>query len=927
MSTRHGSHRHIETHWRQALRARLTRLDSLPQELLRIEEELAQLLADEALASGLTEQTPEAIAEWLEPRDERLNKLIQELQRSLPRRTPDAEVHPGVVEGSSTFAALSGLPADVRLAFRSFAKKPGLTAVILATLFLGIGLNATVFSVLDSVLFRPLAVEQSEQLLRFYSSVPNGFLKEGPVSLPDLKDLGAAEGVAEVAAHALTFTAMAIDERAEIVIAEMVTENMFDLLGVRPLLGRLFQSSQMKGREHDVVVLSTATWQRRFESDPDVLGRVIRVNGHPLEIIGVAPGNFRGLIRGLQPEIWMPLETALRIGASPNANSGAVTEDSLFNDRSRRSVFGVARLASGATVESATGELQNLAIALQADYPNSNEERTLEAVPFSQVKVLPAFDGDIRRASAVIIGLVFLVLLIACANLANLLLARALSRRGEMATRLSLGASRSRIVRQLLVESLLLAGVGVLGGLTVAYLSSEAISRTRFALWIPVQMAVDLDLRAVAFTAILGSFTALVFGLFPALEASRTDLTIVMRESAGRGGGKRLRFQSTMVVAQVAFSMVLLIFAGLALRSVMHAAQVDIGFQTAGAAGITLSPASQGYSETEVTAFYDRLAERLANSPGVAAVSNADHIPLTLFIDTSSMVPTRRAGEDPLEWPEVDTASTDEHYFNALKISILRGRTFLRSEIEGDASVIVINQELADQFWPKQDPVGKRVLLSQTGEPFEVIGVVGNGKYRTLGEAQRPFAYFPLDEQTSMRTVTVRFDRLDQARPELLERAVQEIDPDLAYLASGSLEDMIGVSIMLPRLAAVVFGALGAIGLLLSAMGLFGVLAYAVGQRTHEIGLRVAMGASTRNVLTLVARGGLTLVGLGIMIGATVALGATRLLSAMLYGVSATDAVTFVGVSVLLLAVALLATLAPARIALAVSPTEALRYD
>lgn len=908
--------------WRRALRREIDALATTHAERDRIEEELAQMLRDEAAFEGIDLEAEGAAESWLSDRREHLASLLEELRPELPGRSAhDAESSVPASDGSWFQRLFSGLRLDLLLAVRSFAKRPGLTAIIVATLVLGIGLNSTVFSVLDSVLFRPLAVADSDRLLRLYSSVPDGFLPEEPMAYPDLVDLHESPAIEGIAAHATTFAAFSQGEQAEIVIGEMVSDDAFELLGVRPLRGRLFTAGEDNG---GIVLLSAGAWRQRFDGDPSALGSTVRVNGHPLEVAGVLPGNFRGLQRPLEPQFWITLETAERIGAFPSQNSGNTTAESILDDRNRRSFWGLARMKDGFGLEAVETDLENLAAGLASSYPETNEDRTLTALPFGSVTVLPAFDANVDTASGILLGLVLLVLLIASANLANLLLARALARRGEMATRLSLGASRARIVRQLMVESLLLAFVGAVGGLLVAGLCSRLLSQLRFNTAVPLQVSVDLDGRVLLFTVLLAGFAAVAFGLMPAVEASRTDLSSVLREHLGRGG-KRLRFQSLMVATQVALSVVLLTFGGLALRSVLNATRVDTGLETANAAGAVLSPRSQGYEDDEIRTFYERLTSELAAHPSVASVSSASHLPLSLFINTLDGVPASRAGDDPESWPELDTANVDATYFETLGIELLRGRAFERQEIENRDRVAIVNQELARRFWPNEDPLGQEMLLDFIDQSYRVVGVAADGKYRTLGESQRPFIYLPLSLTSSQRTVAVRFAR--DVDPLLVTRKVRELDPHLAIASAGSLDEMLATSVLLPKLAAAVFGSFGLIGLLLSSMGLFGVLAYTVRQRTHEIGLRVALGAGTPAVLRLVLRRGLILVVLGIVAGTGISLAATRALESMLYGVSATDALTFVTVVVLLVAVAVLATLGPARRALRVSPTEALRYD
>ncbi len=920
--------------YREALAGRLELRRGSALEKARIETELAQMLRDEAEAEGVDSQDGAQVKEWVAAQEGRLADLARELEKDILRQTPaPSPGRPDAVGSSSSLAAaLQGLFADVKIAVRTLGKRPGMTAVILATLTLGIGLNSAVFSVLNSALLRPAAVTDSDSLVKLFTTIPNGFLPEEPMAFPDAVDMRRAESIEDVAVQAMTFSALSQDEgAAEVVVAEMASDNLFELLGVKPRLGRLFQSSGgegnsgLIGNEGDVAVLSAATWKRRFGSSPDVLGRVVRLNGYPLEIIGVAPSGYRGVARGLEPEMWVPVDVALRGGLTPSTNSGSASGAPLTEDRGRRSWWVVARVADGFTPAQAMAELDTVAQALQTEYPDTNENRSLRVLAYDKVKVIPAIDSSINTATWVLLGVVFLVLLIASTNLANLLLARAIGRRSEMATRLSLGASRGVIVRQLMVESLVLGLLGAIGGLGVAYVVSETVSRLRLELMVPLQMTVDLDFRVVAFTVGVSLITALIFGLAPAFEASRTNLTDSMKESSNRGG-RRMRLQSTLVTAQVAFSVVLLIFAGLAIRSVANGVNIDRGFEAEGRAGLIISPSSQGYERDERANFYRQLVSDLSARPEVEAVSIMSHVPLNMTINTTDIVPVRQAGDDPDTWPEIDIASVDENYFDLLGIPLLRGRTFELADRQRTTRSVIINQTLAEMFWPEEDAIGQRLVDFPGEDPFEVVGVVGNGRYRTLGEAPRPFLYYALSEGPSMVAVLAKF-RGGETSFLPVQQAVRDLDPVLAVTGAGTLDEMTSTSLLIPKAAVTVFGLLGLIGLVISSVGLFGVLAYSVSQRTHEIGLRVAVGATASDVVKLVLRRGLFLAGVGIAFGTGVAFLSTRFLSAMLYGISATDAMSFLGGTSVLLVVAVVATLVPARSALKVSPTQALRYQ
>lgn len=924
--------RNVDQIWRRAIARRLEDLSASGAERSRIEHELAQMMVDEAEAAGVNCDRSEDVEHWIAGQAERLTELAQELAKAAGRlEGPVLGAPPEVPErperGRSSGgrrAVLSGLRGDVVAAVRAWRRRPGLALVVFATLILGIGLNASIFSILHSVLFRSAAVAEPQDLIKLYASEPNGFLPEEPMAYLDLEDLESAESLEGVAAQAMTFVALSGESRAEMVIAEMVTDDLFDVVGVEPVIGRLIDPQGIRAGETEVAVLSENAWIRRFAKDPEIVGRTIRVNGHPLEVIGVIPAEYIGVVRGIGAELWIPLETGLRIGAGPSTNSGS---GDLLESRNRRGLWGVARKNSSVTHEQAAAEIASIAAGLAAEYPETNEGREFKAVPYQKVTILPAIDGNVNTVSRLILVVVFVVLLIASANLANLLIARALARRGEMATRLSLGASRGRIVRQLLVESFLLSGVGAAGGLALAWLVSRAVSLVRLEMIVPVQADVRLAWPVVGFTVALAAVTALLFGLAPALEASRTDLASVMKDQSGRGGSRKLRLQTALVVGQVTFSVLLLIFAGLLVRSVRQASTVDIGIELDGVAGVSLSPRSQGYEDDDVASFYRRLREDLEARPEIEAVSMPTHVPLTIVINTDSMVPVERAGEDPDEWPDVDTASVDHRYFDVLGITRLRGRVFEQADLDAEERTTVVNEVLAEQFWPGEDPIGQLIATSPESDPARVIGVVANGKYRSFGDRDRPFAYSPISESTGMRAVVARFRDPSRAQAETVVEAIRRIDSDLAVTNPGTLEQMVGPTLLIPKAAALVFGTFGAIGLLLSAIGLFGILAYSVSQRRREIGLRIAVGASARDIVGLVARRGLWMTGLGALFGVGLALVTTRFLTSLLYGVSATDLGVFFGAPGILLVTALLATLAPARRALRVSPTESLRLD
>ncbi|MDX1384072.1 MAG: ADOP family duplicated permease, partial [Thermoanaerobaculia bacterium] len=709
---------------------------------------------------------------------------------------------------------------------------------------------------------------------------------------------------------------------------EMATGTLFPVLGLRPARGRLLGPDDDRPGAARVVVLSYNSWRKRFGGADDIVGRTVRVNGEPMTVVGIAPQHFSSVLRGFETEVWVPVHSAFELGITPSQNDGYFQAgETLADARGRNWLWPVGRLAEGASYEQAAAEIAALGTALAADFPDTHERQSLRSLPMSDVKMVPTVDAGIATASAVLLAVVALVLLIACANLANLLLARALSRHREMATRLSLGASAGSLVRQLLIESLLLAGAGAGGGLAVAWLATKVVNRIELPMIVPISVTTTLDARVLVFTVALAAATALFFGLAPALQAGRTDIATLLREDSARGGtARRRRLQAALVTAQVALSVVLLAFGGLSLRSAWNTQDVDLGFEPAGAAAMILSPDLQGYTETEIEQFYKRLKQALASQPGVVSTTASSQIPLSMFINTTTAV-ADGSSLDYEDWPSVDNARVDEDYFETLDTAIIAGRDFDAADCRDQRRVAIVNTTLADRFWPGEDPLGMLVRTRPDRDPYTVVGVAEDGKYRTLGESPRPFLFLPISDRYDVRAVVARFASPGQANPKVLADAVRSIDDSLAISSLGTVTDVIGTMYFLPRAGALIFGIMGALGLGLAAMGLYGVLAYAVGQRTHEIGVRVAMGARSTDIVRLVTRQGLVLTAIGALLGLAGAIASTRALSAILYGVGPTDLVTFAAVVVVLLAIAALAAWIPARRATRLDPLEALRYE
>ncbi len=829
---------------------------------------------------------------------------------------------------------MSEIGRDLRYASRQLLQHPGFTLAAVLTLALAIGLNSAVFSVVNGLLFRPLPVAEPEELVAVYSSEPGDFMARSPLSAFDFEELDEGfQACAEVLAY--TYTPLAVEHGGDsrLVLGVRASRDAFAVLGVEAALGRTFSaagapdqtlrsppSGVTSGEDPDEVVLSHRAWHRWFGADPGIVGSALRVGGRPATVVGVAPEEFFGLTRGVAPELWQPLP-------SPLSTKGR-------QDRELRGLWVIGRLADGATLAAASAELQALGERLARDYPDTHRQREFVALPADSVRILPGVDATLASASAVVLAMVGLVLLVASANVAHLLLSRAEGRRREIATRLALGAGPAAIVRQLLTESLLLAALGGGAGLVLALASNAALGALRLPLPVELALGLAIDGRVVLFTLAASVCAALAFGLAPALAGVRTDLTAHL--GAGAIGSSRSEglLGGALVVTQVALSLLLLVAAGLMVRSLRNAHAVDPGFEPRGVAVATFAPSTP---RAEKAAFDRRLLERVRALPEVRSAALASHLPLTVEIRFARVAVA--GGEVPEDsWPSVDAARVGPGYFETLRVPVLRGRGFEERDGAGAPAVAVVNHGFAERFAPGGQILGRRLRIAGEEESHQVVGVVADGKYRTLGEVGRPFIYRALAQDvagggrsgeitTGSQTLVARTRGEPPAVLPELRRTLRELDPGVAVARLETLERTLGWALFLPRAAAALFGLFGLLALALAAIGLAGVLGYAVRRRTREIGIRMALGAGRREILAWVLRRGLTLTLAGVALGLGLALATTRALSAALYGVAAADPPTFAGVAVCLILVALLATWLPARRAAATDPGTSLRSE
>jgi putative ABC transport system permease protein len=808
---------------------------------------------------------------------------------------------------------MNSIFADIRFGLRSLMKRPGATAIALVTLALGIGVNTAIFSAVDSILLRPLPFKDPERIVSVWEKTPAQGIQQNqaaPANFFDLRNQNQTfEALGAYGPLDINLTGGGDPERLD---GQVVTANVFSILGVAPALGRTFLPNEdQPGQEH-VVVLSDALWQRRFNRDPSILNRNLTLNGESFTVVGVMPRDFFFPLR--ETELWTPW------AMEPDQASG----------RGDHYLTLVARLKPEVTLERANADLDAIGQRLSAAYPRTNE-----GLGFTARSLHRDYVGDLRLPMLILFGAVGLVLLIACANVANLLLAQATTRRKEIAIRIALGARRWTIVRQMLVESLLLACGGGLIGVLGAFWGVEALAKL-----LPESLSklqgVAIDARVLLFTLGVSVLTAIVFGGVPALLASRTTpgatLSDVARDMAGGTSGRHVR--RVLVVSEVALAVVLLVSAGLLIRSFQLLRQVEPGFKTEDALTMRMVLPFPKYSKQEARrAFYDEVLRQVKEVPGVDAAGVITFLPLSFSGMNFSFSVEGRTGPSDMNLPFALFRVVSPDYFRAMSIPLLRGRYFEALDSPDSAPVVVINRRFAEKYWPGEEAIGKRLKVGPADSPnawLTVVGVVGDVRQTGLNEQRLDFYVPYMQERRSFmapRDLVVRTTADPAVIAAAVRKAVWAVDKDQPVSNVRTLDQVFAAAISQERFQALMLGLFAALALVLACVGLYGVISYSVVQRTHEIGVRMALGAQPVDVLRLVIRQGMLLTLAGLVIGIVAGTFATRVLTDMLFGVTPRDPLTFVGVPVLLLFVAFLACYVPARRATKVDPLEALRYE
>ena len=806
---------------------------------------------------------------------------------------------------------------DLRYGTRQLLKHPVFTTLAIVSLALGIGANTAIFSLVNAVLLRPLPVREPARLIEVNGTVHNGadFTLQSYLNYKEYRDRN--DVFSGLFVYRIAVSSLSHNGNNERVWGYLASGNYFDVLGVKPAIGRGFlpEEDQTPG-SHPVVVLSYTCWQKRFAADPAIVGRTISINNQTFTVIGVAPKGFIGTEIAYAPEFWTPIVM------------GKVIEPGSrwLESRDSDNLFMIGRMKPGVTQAQVKTAMNAITLQLGKEYPTENEGRGILLSPPG------LFIPNIRDASitfaSVLMVIVGLVLLLACVNLANLQLACATRRRKEIAIRLAVGASRGRLVRQLLTEGVLLSLAGGALGLLLAAWINQLVGAIKLPTDIALLFDLRLDWRVMLFALGLSILTGVAFSLLPALQSSKPALVSSLKDDATMGGFRRSRLRNSLVVAQVSLSLVLLVCAGLIVRSLQAAQQMRPGFDTQNAVAISFDVGLQGYDEAKGRAFHRQILERARAVPGVQAAALTSNLPLALNYNSSAVYLEGQPAASSSNLPLCIPMSVSPGFFETMGISH-RGRDFSENEDTKESRVAVVNETFAGRFFPNQDPIGKRFNFSGPKDPFwEIIGVCGDGKYNSLAETPQPAVFRPqFRDYDTVVTLVARTQGDPQSVMARLRTEFQRMDATLPLYDVKTLREHMKIPLFPARMAANVLGCFGVLALVLAAIGIYGVMSYVVAGRTREIGLRMALGAQLKHVRQLILKQGMSLATIGLALGLCVVLGLTQFLKSMLYGISPTDPMTFIAISFLLAVVALLACYVPARRAAHVDPMVALREE
>ena len=819
---------------------------------------------------------------------------------------------------------MNGLIQDIKHALRILTKSPAFAVIAILTLALGIGANTAIFSVVDSFLLRPLPVKDPGQITVLARQQKSELLSQY-LSYPEYQELRqqGSSAFSDMLAYRLGLDGLSVNGHADHILTSFVTGNYFTMLGVKPFLGRMILPSEGGTPGADpVIVLGYDYWKTRFGSDPNVVGESVSIDGHAFTVVGVAPESFHGLNSFADMQAYIPM------GMSPIEGDFS---NNFMADWNAHSFIVFGRLNPGVRLEQAQTALNVIARRTAEEHPQEEKDLALSVFPELLARPIPLPHNPIVAVSALFMGLAALVLLLACFNVANLLLVRATVRQREMAIRAALGGTRSRLVRQLLTESLILAFLGGGAGILVGGWGSAMISSINLHVDLPILLNFGFDWRVFTFAFVAATLTGIIVGVVPALRASRSDLNEVLHEGGRTVSGAHQKLRSVLVVAEIAGSLVLLIVAALFTRSLQAAQKMDLGFNPHGVLNVTLDPTEVGYSAAQGKEFYTQLLERARALPGVESASLAFSVPMG---DTYTSKTINVPGYTPPPGQPVPTVSNNvvsPGYFNTMRMPLVRGRVFTEADDAKSQRVAIVNQTMAARFWPRQDVLGRTFSAADDPkETYQIVGVVRNARYVSVFEPDVPYFYVPLAENyVSMETLQVRSAGDQGSTAAEVQKEVQGLAPGLPVFNVQTMSEALGSGqgFLVFRLGAALAAALGLLGLALVLVGVYGVVSYAAGQRTHELGIRMALGAQPAQIRKLVFRQGIILVISGLLVGFLGAFAASRVVGNFLVGVKAVDPAIWGGVAALLAAVTLAACYIPARRAMKVDPMVALRYE
>jgi predicted permease len=813
---------------------------------------------------------------------------------------------------------------DIRYGFRTLLKNPGFTAVAILTLALGIGANTAIFTMVDTILMRPLPVKDPAQIITLAYQLKGGQLIN-IFSVADYLDIReqTADAFSGMIAYEISLDGLSVNGKADRIVTCYGAGNFFSTLGLKPALGRfILPSEEESAGAAPVMVLGYAYWKTHFGADASIVGKKVSVDGRPITIVGVAPAGFHGLFTFGEIQGYLPLGLAAMAG----------NPSDFMTNRGFRIVFVLGRLRQGVSMGQAQASLNVVSQRLAQAYPKDDQDLSLQVFPELRSRPTPDPKNTIVVISGLFMGLAGLVLVLACVNVANILLVRATVREREMAIRAALGAGRGRLIRQLLTESVLLAGGGGIAGVILGYWGSSALGQVNLATDLPVRLDFGFDWRVFIFASGAALLTGIIVGIIPAVRASRGNLAHILHEG-GRGlVGGRNRLRSALVVAQVAGSLMLLIIAGLFMRSLGQAQKTDLGFDPNHVVNFFMDPNEIGYNEAQGREFYKNLLARVRALPGVISASTGNSTPMGYYNngDTVTVEGYVLPKGEPTPVSFYNVVSTD--YFKTLRIPVLQGRAFTEADDQNALYVGIINEAMAKKFWPNQDPIGRHFTIgAEPTHPITVVAVAKDSRYQGVTGTINPYFYLPFAQHyviNSLAALQVRTAAAPESMIPTVERVIESLAPELPVFDVKTMSEALNTlnGLLIYQIGALLAAALGVLGLILALVGVYGVISYAASQKTHEIGIRMALGAQPTQILKMIFRQGLVIVAIGLVIGLAAALAAAKVVGNFLT-VSATDPLTYVTVSAVLTIVALLACYIPARRAMRIDPMEALRYE